>query len=243
MAKDKEPVLVDPEHEKLEGKGLLTGDLEAGRWLFAQPCDFLRGATSIENLPPLGAPEICFAGRSNVGKSSLVNALTGRNTLARTSNTPGRTQELNFFTLGPKGYPALTLVDLPGYGYARETRSRVEQWTKLVMAYLRGRVALQRVLVLIDSRHGLKDSDHEVMKLLDETAVSFQVVLTKTDKLKASEVAARVEDVRMGVRRHVAAHPTVLATSSEEGDGIAELRAEIALLADREAFRYKTQSE
>ena len=159
------------------------------------------------------------------------------------SNTPGRTQELNFFTLGPKGYPALTLVDLPGYGYARETRSRVEQWTKLVMAYLRGRVALQRVLVLIDSRHGLKDSDHEVMKLLDETAVSFQVVLTKIDKLKASEVEARVEDVRMGVRRHVAAHPTVLATSSEKGDGIAELRAEIAMLADREAFRYKTQSE
>lgn len=243
MAKDKEPVPVDPEHEKLEGKGLLTGDLEMGRWLFAQPCDFLRGATSIENLPPVSAPEICFAGRSNVGKSSLVNALTGRNTLARTSNTPGRTQELNFFTLGPKGYPALTLVDLPGYGYARETRSRVEQWTKLVMAYLRGRVALQRVLVLIDSRHGLKDSDHEVMKLLDETAVSFQVVLTKIDKLKASEVDARVEDVRMGVRRHVAAHPTVLATSSEKGDGIAELRAEIALLADREAFRYKTQSE
>ena len=243
MAKDKEPIEVDPEHEKLEGKGLLTGDLEAGRWLFAQPCDFLRGATSIENLPPVSAPEICFAGRSNVGKSSLVNALTGRNTLARTSNTPGRTQELNFFTLGPKGYPALTLVDLPGYGYARETRSRVEQWTKLVMAYLRGRVALQRVLVLIDSRHGLKDSDHEVMKLLDETAVSFQVVLTKIDKLKASEVEARVEDVRMGVRRHVAAHPTVLATSSEKGDGIAELRAEIAMLADREAFRYKTQSE
>ncbi|MES1989377.1 MAG: ribosome biogenesis GTP-binding protein YihA/YsxC [Pseudomonadota bacterium] len=222
---------------------MLAGDLEAGRWLFAQPCDFLRGATSIENLPPVSAPEICFAGRSNVGKSSLVNALTGRNTLARTSNTPGRTQELNFFTLGPKGYPALTLVDLPGYGYARETRSRVEQWTKLVMAYLRGRVALQRVLVLIDSRHGLKDSDHEVMKLLDETAVSFQVVLTKIDKLKASEVAARVEDVRLGVRRHVAAHPTVLATSSEKGDGIAELRAEIAMLADREAFRYKTMSE
>ncbi len=223
----------------LEGKGLLKGDLDTGRWLFAQPCDFLRGATEIGNLPPPGAPEICFAGRSNVGKSSLVNALTGRNTLARTSNTPGRTQELNFFTLGPKGYPALTLVDLPGYGYARETRSRVEQWTRLVMAYLQGRVVLQRVLVLIDARHGLKDSDHEVMKLLDTTAVSYQVVLTKTDKLKAAEVAPRLEEVRVGIRRHVAAHPMVIATSSVKGEGIAELRAEIASLADPEAFRYK----
>lgn len=240
MVKVPEPVATDAEKEALEGKGLKTGDVEQGRWLFAQPCDFLRGSTSIENLPPAGAPEVCFAGRSNVGKSSLVNALTGRNTLARTSNTPGRTQELNFFALGPKGYPALTLVDLPGYGYARESRSRVEQWTKLVMAYLRGRVALQRVIVLIDGRHGLKDSDHEVMKLLDETAVSFQVVLTKVDKLKAGEVTARLEEVRLGVRRHVAAHPTVLATSSEKGDGIAALRAEIAMLADPEAFRYKS---
>jgi GTP-binding protein len=240
MVKVPEPVATDAEKEALEGKGLKTGDVEQGRWLFAQPCDFLRGSTSIENLPPAGAPEVCFAGRSNVGKSSLVNALTGRNTLARTSNTPGRTQELNFFALGPKGYPALTLVDLPGYGYARESRSRVEQWTKLVMAYLRGRVALQRVIVLIDGRHGLKDSDHEVMKLLDETAVSFQVVLTKVDKLKAGEVTTRLEEVRLGVRRHVAAHPTVLATSSEKGDGIAALRAEIAMLADPEAFRYKS---
>lgn len=240
MVKVPEPVATDAEKEALEGKGLKTGDVEQGRWLFAQPCDFLRGSTSIENLPPAGAPEVCFAGRSNVGKSSLVNALTGRNTLARTSNTPGRTQELNFFALGPKGYPALTLVDLPGYGYARESRSRVEQWTKLVMAYLRGRVALQRVIVLIDGRHGLKDSDHEVMKLLDETAVSFQVVLTKVDKLKAGEVTVRLEEVRLGVRRHVAAHPTVLATSSEKGDGVAALRAEIAMLADPEAFRYKS---
>lgn len=240
MAKDKEPAPETLEQHVLEGKGLRTGDLEAGRWLFAQPCDFLRGSTSTENLPPAGGPEICFAGRSNVGKSSLVNALTGRNTLARTSNTPGRTQELNFFTLGPKGYPALTLVDLPGYGYARETRSRVEAWTKLIMAYLRGRVELQRVLVLIDSRHGLKDSDHDVMKIMDETAVSFQVVLTKIDKLKPNELAPRLDDVRAGVRRHVAAHPTVIATSSAKGDGIAELRAEIALLADPAAFRYKS---
>ncbi len=243
MAKDDEPEHSEDEKQRLEGKGLKTGNLEQGRWLFAQPCDFLRGATSIENLPPVGGPEVCFAGRSNVGKSSLVNALTGRNTLARTSNTPGRTQELNFFAFGPKGYPALTLVDLPGYGYARETRTRVQAWTKLVMAYLRGRVALQRVIVLIDSRHGLKDSDHEVMKLLDETAVSFQVVLTKIDKLKSAELEPMLASVREGVRRHVAAHPIVLATSSERGDGIAALRAEIALLADHEAFRYKSQTE
>ncbi len=239
----KEPPASEIEKESLEGKGLVVNDIEAGRWLFAQPCDFVRGSTSIENLPPPGAPEVCFAGRSNVGKSSLANALTGRNTLARTSNTPGRTQEINFFALGPKGYPALTLVDLPGYGYARETRSRVEQWTKLVRAYLRGRVELQRVMVLIDARHGLKDSDHDVMKLLDEVAVSYQVVLTKTDKLKAADVEPRIEEVRLGIRRHVAAHPVVIATSSVKGDGIAELRAEIASLADPEAFRYKPQAE
>jgi GTP-binding protein len=227
----------------LEGKGLATADIEAGRWLFTQTCDFLRGATNIENLPPAGAPEIAFAGRSNVGKSSLVNALTGRKTLARTSNTPGRTQELNFFVLGPKTHPALTLVDLPGYGYARETKTRVALWTELVMAYLRGRVELRRVLVLIDARHGLKENDHEVMKLLDEAAVSYQIVLTKTDKLKPSEVEPRVEEVRMGIRRHVAAHPRVIATSSVEGGGVAELRAEIAALADLKSIGYKPQRD
>ncbi|HEX7776405.1 MAG TPA: ribosome biogenesis GTP-binding protein YihA/YsxC [Parvibaculum sp.] len=227
----------------LEGKGLATADIEAGRWLFTQTCDFLRGATSIENLPPAGAPEIAFAGRSNVGKSSLVNALTGRRTLARTSNTPGRTQELNFFVLGPKAHPALTLVDLPGYGYARETKARVALWTELVMAYLRGRVELRRVLVLIDARHGLKENDHEVMKLLDEAAVSYQIVLTKTDKLKPSEVEPRIEEVRLGVRRHVAAHPRVIATSSVEGGGVAELRAEIAALADLKSIGYKPQRD
>lgn len=208
-------------------------DPEAGRWLFAQPCEFLRGVTELAGLPAGGLPEVAFAGRSNVGKSSLVNALTGRKTLARTSNTPGRTQEINFFALGPQGRPALMLVDLPGYGYARETRARVDQWTRLVMAYLRGRATLRRVLVLIDARHGLKDNDHEVMKLLDEAAVSYQIILTKTDKLKPGEVEACLEAVRAGIRRHVAAHPLVIATSSVKGQGIAELRAEIAALAER----------
>jgi GTP-binding protein len=232
-----------PDKESLEGKGLAAADIEAGRWLFTQTCDFLRGATSVGNLPPPDAPEIAFAGRSNVGKSSLVNALTGRRTLARTSNTPGRTQELNFFALGSKSHPALTLVDLPGYGYARETKARVALWTELVMAYLRGRVELRRVLVLIDARHGLKENDHEVMRLLDEAAVSYQIVLTKTDKLKPGDVNPRLEEVRAGVRRHVAAHPRVIATSSVDGGGIAELRAEIAALADLKSIGYKPPAD
>lgn len=216
--------------------------LEAGRWLFAQPCEFLRGVADLASLPPASAPEIAFAGRSNVGKSSLVNALTGRSTLARTSNTPGRTQQLNFFELGPKGAPALVLVDLPGYGYARETKATVAAWTRLVMDYLRGRAKLRRVLVLIDARHGLKDSDHEVMKLLDEAAVSYQIVLTKTDKLKSGELEGRVAEVGQAIRRHVAAHPTVVVTSSVAGTGIAELRAEIASLADMASIGYKPRT-
>lgn len=230
-----------PDKASLEGKGLIAGDVEAGRWLFAQPCEFMRGVVDLNGLPPISVPEIAFAGRSNVGKSSLVNALTGRSTLARTSNTPGRTQQLNFFALGQPDNPALVLVDLPGYGYARETKATVAAWTRLVMDYLRGRTSLRRVIVLIDARHGLKENDHETMKLLDTAAVSYQVVLTKIDKLKPSEVGPRLEEVREGVRRHVAAHPTVIATSSAKGDGIAELRAEIAGLADPQAIGYKAR--
>jgi GTP-binding protein len=217
-------------------------DLETGRWLFAQPCSFVRGVVDMAGLPPGDMPEVAFAGRSNVGKSSLVNALTGRKTLARTSNTPGRTKELNFFVLGAEGRPAIMLADLPGYGYARETRTRVEQWTDLVMSYLRGRAPLRRVLLLIDARHGLKENDGEVMALLDEAAVSYQIVLTKTDKLKAGELEKRLGEVETGIRAHVAAHPRIIATSSETGAGIAELRAEIASLAAADALGYKTRT-
>ncbi|MBI1262032.1 MAG: YihA family ribosome biogenesis GTP-binding protein [Rhizobiales bacterium] len=209
-----------------------TPDLETGRWLFAQPCDFVRGVVALDGLPPMDLPEIAFAGRSNVGKSSLINALTGRKTLARTSNTPGRTKELNFFSLGAAGNPVVMLVDLPGYGYARESRDKVNAWTDLVMAYLRGRANLRRVLVLIDSRHGLKANDHEVMSMLDTTAVSYQIVLTKADKMAKGELEKCIDDVSAGIRKHVAAHPHIIATSSEKGTGIAELRAEIAALAD-----------
>ena len=217
--------------------------LEAGRWLFAQPCTFLRGVNDLGGLPPMSVAEIAFAGRSNVGKSSLVNALTGRSTLARTSNTPGRTQQLNFFELGPVGKAALMLVDLPGYGYARETKSTVAAWTRLVVNYLRGRASLRRVLLLIDSRHGLKESDREIMALLDEAAVSYQIVLTKTDKLKPGELQLRLEEVGAAIKRHVAAHPSIIATSSVEGSGIAELRAEIASLADPASIGYKPRTE
>ncbi|PKP77302.1 MAG: YihA family ribosome biogenesis GTP-binding protein [Alphaproteobacteria bacterium HGW-Alphaproteobacteria-3] len=219
-----------------------TPDIETGRWLFAQPCEFVRGVVEMAGLPASALPEVAFAGRSNVGKSSLINALTGRKTLARTSNTPGRTKELNFFELGPQGHAAIMLVDLPGYGYARETKARVGEWTRLVMSYLRGRPQLRRVFVLIDARHGIKENDHEVMSMLDEAAVSYQIVLTKIDKLKKGEIETRLEEVRAAIRRHVAAHPAIVATSSEKGDGIATLRAEVASLADQAALGYKPQA-
>ncbi len=202
--------------------------LEEGRRLFARECRFLRGVAELEQLPDYGLPEVAFAGRSNVGKSSLINALTGRRVLARTSNTPGRTQEINFFDLGGR----LMLVDLPGYGYARAPRDKVRRWTGLVRAYLRGRPVLRRACVLVDARHGLKDSDREVMTMLGEAAVAFQVVLTKCDKIKPAALAALLEATQAELARRAAAHPEIVATSAQTGAGIPELRAQLAPLAE-----------
>src|SRR5262245_33050345 len=183
-------------------------------------------------LPPEGPPEIAFAGRSNVGKSSLINALVGQKGLARTSNTPGRTQELNYFV--PEGYsgevgdlPPMALVDMPGYGYAQAPKDEVDRWTALVFAYLKGRVTLKRVYVLIDARHGIKKSDEDVLSLLDKAAVSYQIVVTKTDKIKAAGVPRLVAETLERIRRRPAAFPAVLTTSSEKGEGMAELREAI----------------
>ena len=203
---------------------------EAGRKLFAGPCEFIFAAARPDGLPPVGAPEIAFAGRSNVGKSSLVNALTGRASLARTSRTPGRTQELIFFDLNGKA----RLVDMPGYGYAAVAKSKSASWGELARDYLRGRPTLLRVFVLVDGRHGLKENDHETMRALNSAAVSYAAVLTKGDEVKAADQSARVAATLEGLRTHVAAYPEVLLTSARTGDGVAELRAHIArLLAER----------
>jgi GTP-binding protein len=201
---------------------------EKGRLLFAGPCDFVLGAALLEHIPESKLPEIAFAGRSNVGKSSLVNALTGRKTLARVSNTPGRTREINFFRLGEK----LMMADLPGYGFARASKTDSERWGALVIDYLRGRPRLRRVVLLIDSRRGLLRNDDDVMGVLDSAAVSYQLILTKTDKLRPGELAEVTARVAEGARKHGAAHPELIATSAQTGEGIAQLRAELTALLD-----------
>ena len=202
--------------------------LERGRVLFEQPCEFVLGCVKLDQVPDGSIPEIAFAGRSNVGKSSLLNALVRQNALARTSNTPGRTREINFFNLGQR----LMLADLPGYGYARVSKAQVKQWTGLVDAYLKGRANLRRTCVLIDSRHGLKESDRGVMAMLDKAAQPYQVVLTKVDKVKAGYLADLENKISTEIASHPAAHPLIPKTSSRKGIGIAELRAMLATLTE-----------
>ena len=202
--------------------------LEAGRYLFAQPCEFVAAAARLDGLPPPDGVEIAFAGRSNVGKSSLVNALTGRRNLARTSNTPGRTRQINFFSLAGG---RLTLVDLPGYGYARAAKREIAAWTGLVDAYLRGRPNLRRAVLLVDSRHGARPPDLRAMAMLDGAAVSWQLALTKTDKLSVEALDRRLGDCRALLRSRPAAYPAVAVTSARRGGGVAELRAGLAALA------------
>ena len=200
--------------------------LERGRKLFAGECVFLKGAVSLATLPDPDLPEIAFAGRSNVGKSTLLNALTGRNGLARASNTPGRTRELNFFRLAD----VLSIADLPGYGYARAAKTEIKRWTALTRDYLRGRPNLRRVLLLIDARHGPKPSDVEIMGLFDEAAVPFQIVLTKADKIKTAELERQRDRTELELKRHAAGFPILCATSSVKGGGLPELRATLAEL-------------
>ena len=202
-------------------------EIEAGRLLFAGPCDFIAAAQNLTALPSISLPEIAFAGRSNVGKSSLVNALTGRTTLARTSQTPGRTRQLIFFSLASR----LQLVDLPGYGYARASKTDIKAWTKLTRKFLVGRQSLQRMLLLIDSRRGIGPADKEMMKLMDDSAVSWAVVLTKADKVKSEQLQKTFDTTQQETSRHVAAFPHIWTTSSQTGVGIAELRAHLAGLS------------
>jgi GTP-binding protein len=206
-----------------------TADIARGEALFKTPCTFVKGVTRIEDLPQDGRPEVAFAGRSNVGKSSLINALVGRTSLARVSVTPGRTRELNYFVLGKEA--ELYLVDMPGYGYARAAKSEIKGWTRLIRDYLKGRRELKRVFLLIDARHGIKPNDVETMKLLDEAAVSYQVVLTKADKPKASELVAVTSKVAETLAKHPASYPQILTSSARTGMGIAELRAAVAASA------------
>jgi GTP-binding protein len=232
----------------MEEPAFTSADLKRGEALFKGPCTFVKGVTGVADLPRDGRAEVAFAGRSNVGKSSLINALTGRTSLARVSVTPGRTRELNFFVLGPSpllgedGKPkagregdkrdgALYLVDMPGYGYARASKAEVKGWTRLIGDYLKGRRELKRVFLLVDARHGIKPNDKETMKLLDEAAVSYQVVLTKADKPKAAELETVEAKVASDLAKHPAAYPQILVSSARTGAGIKELRAAIAALA------------
>lgn len=205
-------------------------ELETGRKLFASSVEFVLGVASLSQLPPDDVmSEIAFAGRSNVGKSSLINAVTNRKGLAKTSNTPGRTQQLNYFNLADKIY----MVDLPGYGFAKAPESIVKQWQKLIFAYLQGRVNLKRVFLLIDSRHGIKKVDLEIMEMLDKAAVTYQIVLTKSDKISAAELAKVATETGKIIKEHPAAYVDLIATSSEKSRGIDEIRAEIARIANQ----------
>lgn len=214
----------------MDGKATLeqqdTARLAAAERLFRRPCTFLKGVVNVADLPADALPEVAFAGRSNVGKSSLLNALVGQKALARTSNTPGRTREVNYFLLDERAY----LVDLPGHGYARAAKEDIAGWNALVRDYLRGRASLRRVFFLVDARHGLKDSDTPALELMDASAVSYQAVLTKSDKVKASELESVIERTKKDLAKRPAAHPEIIATSARKGTGLAELRAEILTL-------------